>query len=142
MAEKTIVTTLIEQHRGLQKSLGIVGGLLMTDSRSDIAKIAQLLGQFKKDLTEHLELENGTFYPELIVEMKAKGQNTEKTERFIAEMKDIEKTASIFLEKYEDAQSIEEKVEEFKKEFFNIVEIINIRIEAEEASVYGYWGLF
>ncbi len=100
------------------------------------------LEQFKKDLVEHLTLENETFYPELLKDMQAKGQDTAKTEQFVAEMKDIEKVVVAFLEKYKDEQSIKEKIDEFKKEFPNIGKTLNLRIESEEVGVYSYWGLF
>lgn len=139
--KKTIITTMVGQHRTLQKELGTIAEIL-EDNKIDVAKIVQGLEQFKKDLVEHLELENGTFYPELLEEMKAKEQDTTKTEQFIAEMKDIEKVVVAFLEKYKGNQSVKEKIDDFKKEFPDIVETLNLRIESEEAGVYAYWGLF
>lgn len=141
MDKKNIVSTMVAQHRTLQKDLGVVAEVLES-GKIDAQKIITGLDQFKKDLIEHLELENNTFYHELLKEMKVKGQDTAKTEQFIAEMKDIEKVVVAFLEKYKDAQSIGEKTEEFKKEFPGIVETLNLRIESEEAGVYSYWGLF
>jgi PAS domain S-box-containing protein len=102
MDKKTIVRTMVKQHRNLQKDLGVINDLLTAGGPIDFRKILELLEQFKKDLVEHLELENGTFYPELLQRMKAKQQNTEKTEQFIAEMKNIEKAVLAFLEKYKD----------------------------------------
>jgi len=139
--KKNIVTTMISQHRTLQKEVGAVAEILGTDE-VNANKISDGLEQFKKDLVEHLELENNVFYAELLKEMKAKGQDTTKTELFIAEMKDIEKVVVAFLEKYKDAQSISSSIEEFKKEFSAIGETLVLRIESEEAGVYAYWGLF
>ncbi len=141
MDKQNIVSTMIKQHRVLQKEVGLVMEIIRED-KIDAEKIIQGLKQFKKDLAEHLELENEVFYAELLKEMKAKGQDTEKTEMFIDEMNDIEKVVVAFLEKYKDGKSIKEKIAEFKKEFPGIVDTLNLRIESEEAGVYAYWGLF
>lgn len=141
MNKKTIVTILVEQHRTLQKGLKAVSGLLESVD-IDTQDIIFSLNQFKQDLIDHLELENGTFYPELLKKMQAKGQDTEKTEQFIYEMKDIEARVKTFLGKYESVESVETKKDQFKKEFEKNVEILNIRIASEEATVYSYWALF
>ena len=141
MDKKNIISTMIEQHRTLQKEVGAVIELLQGE-KIEAEKIAQGLEQFKKDLVEHLELENETFYPELLKEMKVKGQDTTKTEQFVAEMKDIEKVVVAFLEKYKNSMSVEEKINEFKEELPKIGDTLVLRIESEEAGVYSYWGLF
>lgn len=139
--EKNIVSTMVEQHRGLQKDLGGVVDALNSE-KPDSVEIDKLLKQFIKDVTAHLELENNVFYVQLLEKMKAKGQDTAKTEQFIAEMKDIEKVVLAFLGKYKDAESIENKMGEFKPEFAGIVNTLNLRIESEESGVFAYWGLF
>jgi regulator of sigma D len=141
MDEKNIVSTMVAQHRTLQKEVGLVVEILENDP-VDVQKIVEALKQFKKDLVEHLELENNTFYAELLKQMKAKDQNTDKTEQFIAEMDGIAEVVVTFLEKYKDAKNIQEKIKQFKKEFTEIGETLTLRIESEEAGVYAYWGLF
>ena len=136
-----LVSIMIKQHRGLQEDLGLVAKDL-EEKELDAKDVSRLLGKFTKDLTEHLELENNTFYVQLLEKMKEKGQDTAKTEQFVGQMKDIEKVVVAFLEKYGSAKSIEEKVEEFKAEFKNIVDTLVLRIESEESGVYAYWGLF
>jgi len=138
--KKNLVSTMIQQHRTLQKEVGSVLEILKTDV--DTEKISQGLEQFKKDLIEHLKLENDVFYAELLKEMKSKGQDTTKTEQFIAEMKNIEKAVVAFLGKYDSSEDIKEKLEEFKKEFAGIVDTLTLRIESEESGVFAYWGLF
>ncbi|MBT4849306.1 hemerythrin domain-containing protein [Candidatus Parcubacteria bacterium] len=142
MDKKTIITILIGQHRALQKDLGTISGLVFSEEQIDFKNIIHLLQEFTKDLLGHLKLENETFYPELLDSMKAKNQDIVKTELFIAEMKTIEVAVTTFLEKYKEASDIEEKLAEFKKEFPNIIETLNLRIESEEVGVYSYWGLF
>lgn len=138
---KNIVTTLVQQHRGLQQDLGAVAGELGREA-PEYRKIDADLKQFSSDLSAHLELENHTFYVELLKKMKEKNQDTQKTEKFIAEMKDIEKVVLAFLQTYSTYSSIMNNIENFKKEFPVIVETLNLRIESEEAGVYAYWGLF
>jgi regulator of sigma D len=138
---KNIVSIMIEQHRGLQKELGSVADLLESE-KPDSVEIDKSLKQFAKDLAVHLELENNVFYVRLLEKMKAKNQDTAKTEQFIVEMKDIGKAVMAFLEKYKDAESIAEKMEELKPEVRGIVAALNLRVESEESGVYAYWGLF
>lgn len=142
MSEKTIITTLIGQHRTLQKDLDSISNLLDTSSAIDFIKITKLLQKFEEDLIWHLGLENGTYYLRLVKTMKARKQDVDKTETFIAEVKSIENAVFAFWGKYRSIKSIEENIEEFKKEFYNVSEDLNLRIRSEESVVYGYWGLF
>jgi hemerythrin-like domain-containing protein len=141
MSEKNIITTLIEQHHGLKKDLELVAKVIGEDTGAS-DKVVTLLGQFEKDLVDHLELENNQFYPELLSAMKTKGQDPSKTEQFIDEMKNIEKTVVSFLNKYRDAAGLDKNINDFKKEFPDITTTLSLRIESEEAGVYAYWGLF
>jgi hypothetical protein len=90
----------------------------------------------------HLELENNKFYPELLDQMKKKGQDISKTELFIAEMKGIEAVVLAFLKKYSNAEGIEKNKEELKTELLDVIDALTLRVEAEEVGVYSYWGLF
>lgn len=139
--EQNIISTLINQHRTLQKELEAVSNDLK-ETKPDPVEIDKLLKQFTVDLTEHLKLENEVFYPELLKEMKTKGQDISKTEQFIAEMKEIEKAVLAFLGKYKDADSIAQQLDQFRSELINITETLNLRVESEESGVYSYWGLF
>jgi regulator of sigma D len=141
MTEKNIVLTLISQHRVLQKELGGVAEELKMENPSG-NKIKKLLDIFAKDLMAHLELENNTFYKELLKKMKEKGQDTTKTEQFIGEMDEIGEKVLKFLENYKEEAVIEKEIKEFQSNFEGIVDILVLRIESEEAGVYSYWGLF
>jgi len=134
--KKNLISTMISQHRVLQKDLGAEVEL------SESEELHNGLEQFTKDLVEHLGLENETFYPELLKGMKEKEQDTTKTELFIGEMKEIEKAVHAFLDKYNSAENIQKDVAEFKQELSGIVDALNLRIESEESGVYSYWGLF
>ncbi len=141
MDKKNIISTLIEQHRTLQGEVGGVIKIFKNDP-IDAQMIMKGLAQFKKDLIEHLKLENEVFYKKLLEEMENKGQDTTKTEQFIAEMKGIETVVVAFLKKYQKADIIDDNLDRFKKEFTEIGEVLTLRIESEEAGVYAYWGLF
>lgn len=136
--KKNIISTMTSQHRVLENEVGSILEIIKKNE-VDIEKISQGLEWFKKDLIEHLKLENEVFYVELLKDMKNKGQDFSDTEKFIKEMDDIAKVVIAFLEKYKNIQSIKEKIDEFKKEFFELVSVLALRIESEEDGVYSYW---
>ena len=138
---KNIVSAMIEQHRSLQKDLEKVADEL-NNEKPESVEIGKLLKHFTNDLTEHPHLENEVFYVDLLRKMKNKGQNTAKTEQFIAEMNEIGNTVMAFLGKYKDPASIETEIVSFKKDLLGIIPALNLRIESEESGVYAYWGLF
>ena len=133
-----IVSIMIKQHRELQKNLGDVD-VLLHENDVQVNKIEELLNVFVKNLSEHLELENNTFYVELLEKMKKAGYDTEKTEEFIVQMKDIEVKVIGFIEKYKLSFSIKSELEDFKVEFAEMVIVLRLRIESEEAGVYGLY---
>jgi regulator of sigma D len=139
---ENLVTTMIQQHRGLQADVGAIVALYNGNDDVKAEAIFDGVNKFKTDLVEHLKLENESFYVELLEKMKQAKQDTAKTETFIAEMKDIEKVVYAFLEKFSTADSINNNFLEFKSEFNGIKEALTLRIEAEESGVYSYWGLF
>jgi hypothetical protein len=138
---QNLVSVMIAQHRVLQKDLGAVL-VLADDGKEKCDAVDILLKQFHNDLVVHLELENNTFYKELLQKMKAKNQDTTKTEQFIAEMNIIAKEVTNFLEKYNGCENISRNIDVFKPELTEIISILNLRIESEESGVYAYWGLF
>lgn len=136
-----IIEKMIQQHRSLQKDIGVA--LVLSKSDENRAEeINAYLKQFSADLKEHLALENGVFYPKLILSMKNGGVDTSKTEVFINEMKDIGVTVTKFLENYNEVSTIENNINNFKNELELIVSVLNLRIESEEQGVYGYWSIY
>lgn len=138
--KETIVTTMIKQHRDLQKEVRSLAEVSEKEE-VDFEQINKGLKQFEKDLAKHLKLEDEVFYPELLKDMKQNGIDTANTEQFILEMKEIEQAILAFLDKYGSSDKIKNKIDEFKKELPKISSTLNLRIESEEAGVYGYWGL-
>lgn len=135
------IERMMQQHRNLQKDIGIA---LVLSKNEEIKanEINAYLKQFSLDLKEHLNLENGIFYPELIDAMKSKGIDTLKTEDFINQMKEIGVVVTAFLEKYTEISNIEKDLSIFIKELENIISVLNLRIESEEEGVYSYWGMY
>jgi hypothetical protein len=129
MDKEQLVSTLKLQHKGLQADLG---GLFDTTNGADIVAG---LAKFKGDLMNHLGLENGTFYAELLKDMKTSGMDTKATEAFIAAMDDIAKVVTAFLEKYAKEESVKDMAM-FRQNLNEIVAALNIRIESEEEGVY------
>lgn len=130
-----LIEVLKKQHDKLAEYLNQISTGI---EQSDYSHIFENTTSLGKDLMEHLELENNTFYPILLENMRKNGQDTTKTELFIAEMKDIEKEVLPFLDKYNSTQKIEENFENFKEEFRNISEALMLRVESENTGVYTY----
>ena len=141
MESENIVETLVSQHRKLQKDLGSLSEVL-AQKEPNVQIIDVLLQQFSHDLMTHLHLENEVFYVDLLQKMKNKGQDTKKTELFIAEMKDIEKAIIIFLDTNNTNEKISQNIDLLRINLPSIVNTLNLRIESEESGVYSYWGLF
>ena len=137
-----IVSILIKQHRTLQEEVASIIDCYKLNRSEASQKISEGLGRFSKELVGHLKLENEVFYVELLNKMKQAGQNTDSTELFIAEMKDIEKVVYAFLEKFKDVTKILASFEIFKKEFELIKQALVLRIESEEEGAYGYWSSY
>lgn len=136
---KKLVEVLIGQHRNLEKILGLAAEELKKEN-PDGGAIVATLGNFKENLLEHLKLENENFYPALLADMEAKGQNTEKTQQFIDEMGVIGEKVTGFLGSYAAKEVIEENIDKFREDFQLIVGTLSIRIESEENGVFAYWG--
>lgn len=139
---ENIIEVLKEQHKILRKECGLILDLSFKKEQINSEEIFNNLKNFEKDLSSHLTLENDIFYVELIKKMKAKGLNTEKTEEFIYQMKEIEKIIYLFLEKFKDISSIEKDISLFHIEFVGISNILILRLESEESGVFTYWDLF
>lgn len=139
---ENIVSVLIKQHRLLQQDVEDTLTLCNGADTTPFDQIDKGLKKFKDDLVEHLDLENNTFYVELLDKMKKAGQDTAKTEQFIAEMKDIEKVLYAFFDEFGSADAIKNNFAKFKDDFANIKSVLTLRVESEEAGVYSYWGLF
>lgn len=140
--QKDIVATLISQHRELQSVISQIKVLIDEKKEGFSKTVLEKLKTFELKLKEHLELENNVFYVELLSKLKAKGVDISGIDKFILEMKDIEREVYYFLSKYYEKKSINEDLAEFKLDFNRIVEYLNLRIESEESGVYMYWDIY
>lgn len=138
-----IVETLVSQHVELRKlSEQIEQTAVQSD---DIALLINLQESFLMKLRGHLALENDFFYPTILAGMKQKDTSSEqigKTEQFIGEMKDIERSVIQFFSAYKEAEVIREKKEEYLSKLKEIISAFIMRIETEEDSVYLMWDFF
>lgn len=131
-----LITTLKTQHRGLQDDLRSVLGELKSETTLNASAIISKLAKFKEDLTEHLKLENGEFYPDYLQKKEIKGESLIQAKAFIATMEDIGKVVMAFLKKYNNMEVIEGSKLVFGIELNNIIKTLNTRIETEEEGVY------
>jgi regulator of sigma D len=137
---ENIIQTMIDQHRVLQQNLGKAKDLA-SQNKPDLSGIITELEEFKKNLLEHLKLENGEFYPELLKKMEAKNMDVSKTKEFIAEMDEIGKVVMAFLEKYSKPEIIEGSADKFKEDLKGIISALNLRVESEESGVFTYFSV-
>ena len=135
--KKQLVETMKGQHRKLQSDL--------TEAKNNVSselfeKVDELLKQFRVDLKTHLDLENGTFYPDYFKIAEQKGYNLEKIKSFIAEMMEIGVKVNNFLDRYSNIQSIQVDKNIFIQDLDLITKTLNLRIETEEEGIYDIYA--
>lgn len=138
---KELVGKLIAQHRKLQGDLKVVLDMLKDDKTFDSDSTLEYLINFKRDLLEHLELENEVFYPDYLKKKSLKGEDILSTKEFIGLMDGIGKEVMNFLERYNNPESIGMNRQVFSDELQKMQDTLNNRIETEEDGVYGIYLL-
>lgn len=133
-----LLKTLKNQHQELK---GILIGIKdkFNSALPDCRDVLLRLNNFKKALAKHLDLENGEFYPELLMRMKKRNREVGETELFIDEMKTLEREILDFLQDYDEVNKIENNFDRFKPEFDFIFSSLMVRVTAEEEGVFLYW---
>ncbi len=133
-----LIFKLKRQHIELK---GILSGIKtkIHSPQADGREIIARLSKFKSALARHLKLENETFYPAVLEKIKNRGLDTAETEKFIGEMKKLEKEVLDFIGTYKNPERIEKDGGVFVGEFDFIVSSLAIRISAEEDGVFLYW---
>jgi hypothetical protein len=132
---ESLIDKLISQHDSLKKLLGKIKNETVKDS-SDFTYIFGSLKKFKKDLLEHIDLENNDFYAQLLERYKDKESDFEYIKKFQGEMDELADEIYEFIEKYTYKQKIERVFEEFKKELDFIISSLQIRVSSEEEGVF------
>ena len=135
--KKQLIETMKGQHRVLQSDL--IEAKNNTTSEL-FEKVDEYLKKFKIDLKTHLDLENGTFYPDYFKMSEEKGANIEKIKSFIAEMVEIGEKVTKFLDRYSNVQSIKSDKAIFTQDLEPIIKTLNLRIEMEEEGIYDIYA--
>lgn len=136
--KKQLVEIMKGQHRTLQSDL------IEAKNNADIdsfEKVDEYLKKFKIDLKTHLDLENGTFYPDYFKVSEEKGTNIEKIKSFISEMVEIGVKVTKFLDRYSNVQSIQSDKVIFTQDLELITKTLNLRIEMEEDGIYDIYAV-
>lgn len=136
-----LITTLKNQHRSLQFDLSLALENSRIETEKEDKNILFDLEKFKKDLSEHLKLENEVFYPDYLAKKLKNGEDITKTEEFISQMIVIGDKVTEFLNKYSTPEAINSNISNFKEELVEIMGILNIRIETEEEGVFEFYLL-
>ena len=136
-----LISTLKSQHRILESDLLQVSNEAKSEAGSVGEAIVLGLTKFKKDLGEHLELENGAFYPDYLDKKIKRGEDTASTKEFIEQMNGIGKTVMDFLGKFNTPQAVDNEVVNFINELSKIIGVLKIRIETEEEGVFELYLL-
>ena len=139
---QALIATLTAQHRGLQRDLAFVSDGLKSETIQKSSVLVSQLAIFKKDLSEHLALENGEFYPDYLHKKEVKGEDLGSTKEFIRKMDDIGKVVMGFLDTYKTPESIDVSIVTFQHELEGIIKTLNVRIETEEEGVYGIYLVY
>lgn len=130
--KEELINILREQHRELQADLrGAVHGA----EKNLFQETLNLLLKFRKDLETHLELENGTFYPDYL---KINNDDA-KVKIFVAEMVMIGEKIFEFLKTYDAVEKISVAGGVFRGDLEKIISMLNLRIEMEEEGLYDVY---
>ncbi len=133
--DQELIDELISQHNNLKKELGKIKNEAVKDA-PDFTVLFGGLKKFKKNLNEHVDLENDTFYPQILEKFKDKPTETEYIEKFISDMDELAKEINDFIDKYTYKLKVEKKFEEFKRELDFIISSLQIRVTSEEKGVF------
>lgn len=136
-----LVSRLTAQHRTLQSDLASAMTAVDSHDASQGADILSCLGKFKKDLVEHMDLENGVFYPDYLRKKAVRGEDITSTKEFIQQMDEIGKVVTKFLDSYASEETITASLPDFKHELSSIIHTLNMRIETEEEGVFNIYVL-
>ena len=134
---KLLISILIKQHRKLQSDLS---DILQVAKSSDIDKSNIILKKtraFTVDITEHLTLEDNTFYPAYFKLKESINGSTDYAKQLMNEMTNIKEVILDFIKKYSDNEQIMRSIQTYITELESIIQTLNTRIEIEEESIYN-----
>lgn len=136
-SEQKLVSTLIAQHQELREDIAAISAHAASLDRSNADLVYDDLSKFKSDLFQHLKLENETFYVKYLARKRAEGEDVEQLNNFIEQMDIIGEVVTQFLSKYATAEStLNGPSGEFMKQLHEVTDILDVRMETEERSIY------
>lgn len=134
--KKALIKTMKAQHVQLALDLEELRGLA-TSEAPEHAVVAAGLVRFTAHLAEHLELEDGTFYPAYIAQKRQRGEDTERVTQYMKEMQVIAKAIGVFVESaLPEGIETAEAVARFTPQLKRISQMLAVRIETEEDGPY------
>ena len=133
--DSNLIDKFISEHNSLKKLLGKIKSEAVINS-PDFTFIFGSLKKFKKNLKEHVDLENDSLYSPLLEKYKGKPSEIEYIEKFISDMDELAKEIYDFIDKYTYKQKIEKRFDEFKKELDFVISSLQIRVTSEEKGVF------
>ncbi len=136
MNKEELIAKLKVQHRELE--INLHNALSLCDGAHENAgeQIHTELERFQNTLTEHLTLEDTTFYPEYFKMKIAIGEGVESTQAFFEEIKSIGAKVNSFLNTYNSPEAITTSLDLFTQDLKSITAVLRVRLETEEESVY------
>ena len=138
MNPQELVTKLKEQHLTLQADLVSALEYARVPETIDGVLILEVLRKFKTDLTEHLQLENETFYPDYFNKKSLLNSDVDSEQIFHEKMNEIGTAVMNFLDKYSIPESLNNP-SEFKAELSGIIDTLKLRIETEEEGIFDIY---
>jgi len=138
MEQTNLSLTLREQHKNLVGMIVKIKEQAAQDT-PNAEEILKELEIFKESLLGHLNIETSEFYPQLLEKLSQSGKDIDKTKEFIGKMEGIASQVIAFFETYNNTQKINDNIDHFRTNLDKIIDILSIRIEAEEDFVFTDW---
>ena len=132
MNPQELIETLRAQHRTLAADLTQALDAAKENTTIEDEDILAYLTAFKLDLTKHLELENGEFYPDYFAKKNALKENAEFAEDLEQKMTAIAGAVTDFLGKYSTVEAIGAARDNFSFELKGIISTLSARISVED----------
>ena len=134
--KKALVERMKAQHVQLALDLEELR-VLATREAPERAAIVAGIARFSAHLAEHLELEDGTFYPAYIALKRQRGEHTDRVIQYVKEMQVIAKAVGVFVASaLPEGVETAEAVARFTPQLKRISQILVVRIETEEEDPY------
>lgn len=129
--------TLIERFKGHHRSLlKLFGDVQRATEARDFDRLTADLERFKRVLQEHLLEENLRLYAYLTKCLESEPENDQLMRDMKSEMIEIGRKVNEFISHYTSNGIGYENVHDFERQLKEIGEILTIRIQREEESLY------